>query len=117
MQTKPFGVRVLAGVLLVAGLAGIAAFWGALPRTPGTSPLMAMFALVWGCTFLAAGVLAWRGSRFAAFAFLAAMGLLLTACSYVFPNGQLLVRSASLVTVLVGLIGAWYLSWAPGRTA
>jgi hypothetical protein len=71
---------------------------------------MAMFSLMWGCTFLAAGVLAWRRSRFAAFAFLAAMGLLLTLGSYVFPTGQLLVRSASLVTVLVGLMGAWYLS-------
>jgi hypothetical protein len=69
----------------------------------------------WGCTFLAAGVLAWRGSRFAAFAFVAAMGLLLTLSSYIFPNGSLLVRLSSLVTVLVGLIGAWYLGRARER--
>ena len=117
MQKKPIGVSALVGVLFVAGLAGIAASWGALPRTSGTSPLMAMFSLVWGCTFLAAGVLAWRGSRYAAFAFLAAMGLMLTLCSYIFPNGQLLVRLTSLVTILVGLTGAWYLSRARGRTA
>jgi hypothetical protein len=78
---------------------------------------MAMFSLVWACTFLAAGVLAWRGSRYAAFAFLAAMGLLLTLSSYVFPNGHLLVRSASYSTILVGIIGAWYLGRARGRTA
>ncbi len=114
MPKQPLGVALLAAVLLVAGLAGLIAFVGAVPRTPGTSPLMAMFALVWGGTFLAAGVLAWRGSRYAAFAFLAAMGLLLTLGSYVFPTGHVVVRSASLVTVLVGMAGAWYLSRARG---
>ena len=58
MLGRPFGNILLAAVLLAAGLAGIAGFWVAWPRTANTSPLAALFALAWSCTYLAAGKMA-----------------------------------------------------------
>ena len=77
MFGRPFGIILLAAALLAAGLAGIAAFWAAWPRTSNTSPLAALFALVWSCTYLVTALLTWRRSRLAAPCFLAAMALLL----------------------------------------
>ena len=85
MPGKPIGIMLLAGVCFAAGLAGIAAFWAAWPRTANTSPLAALFALAWGCTYLAAGVLTWRRSRLAAPAFVAGIGLLVVLLRFVFP--------------------------------
>jgi len=50
MLKRPMGTVLLAGAFLAAGLAGIVAFWAAWPRTSSTSPLAALFALVWSCT-------------------------------------------------------------------
>ena len=85
MLRRPIGITLLAGVCLLAGVAGIAASWAAWPRTANTSPLAALFALTWGCTFLAAGVLTWRRSRLAAPAFVAAIGLLIVLLRFIFP--------------------------------
>ena len=46
MLKGPFGIILLAGALLVAGLVGIVTFWGVLPRTSNTSPLAALFFLM-----------------------------------------------------------------------
>lgn len=42
MLRRPFGIILLAGAFLVAGLAGIAGFGVAWPRTSNTSPLAAL---------------------------------------------------------------------------
>jgi hypothetical protein len=76
MLRRPFGITLLAGVFLAAGLAGIAVFWLAWPRSSNTSPLAALFALMWSCTYVLTALLTWRRSRLAAPAFLAAFGLL-----------------------------------------
>jgi hypothetical protein len=104
MRERTLGTTLVAGVLFVAGLAGIAAFWAAWPRTSGTSPLAALFALVWGSTYLAAAILTWRRSRFAAPIFLAAIGLLLFPATYIVPGGQVFLPSF-VVIVLVALLG------------
>ena len=51
MLKGPFGIILLASALLVAGLVGIAAFCGVLPRTSKTSPLAGLLVLMWTCTF------------------------------------------------------------------
>jgi len=110
MLGRPFGIILLAGALLAAGLAGIAAFWAAWPRTSNTSPLAALFALTWSCAYIAAGVLTWRRSRFAATAFIAAIGLLMFPLWFVFPGGGQLFLLPSLVVVfLFTFLGYQYL--------
>lgn len=97
---RTLGTTLLSGIFLVAGLAGLAAAWGAWPRTSATSPLMALAALAWGCTYVATAVLTWRRSRFAAPAFVAAIGLLLFPARYLFPGGEILVPSVVVLTLL-----------------
>jgi hypothetical protein len=110
MLGRPFGIILLAAVLLAAGLAGIAAFWAAWPRTSNTSPLVALFALAWSCAYMLAGVLTWRRSRFAATAFIAAIGLLMFPLSFLFPgSGQLFLLPSFVVIVLFTFLGYRYL--------
>lgn len=108
MLSRTFGTTLLAGVFLVAGLAGIAGFWAAWPRTSGTSPLAALFALTWGCTYALTAILTWRRSRFAAPSFLAAIGLLLFPAAYVVPGRQIFLPSVA-VLVLIACLGYQYL--------
>lgn len=112
MLGKPIGIILLAAALLTAGLAGIAAFGAAWPRTSNTSPLAALLALVWSCTYVAAAMLTWRGSRLAAFAFLAAMGLLLPLWFFIFPGTDVFLYPSSAVTFLLGFLGYRYLTRA-----
>lgn len=112
MLGKPIGIILLAAALLTAGLAGIAALWAAWPRTSNTSPLVALLALVWSCTYIAAAILTWRGSRLAAFAFLAAMGLLLPPSFFIFPGSDVFLYPSFAVTFLLGFLGHRYLSRA-----
>ena len=114
MLKRPFGIVLLAGALLVAGLVGIAAFWGVLPRSANTSPLAALFVLMWSCTYFVTATLTWRFSRFAPPSFLAAIGLLLFPASFLFPGGQLAFPSY-LVIVLVAFLGYRYLRKARQR--
>lgn len=111
MLRRPFGVVLLAGALLVAGLAGIAASWVAWPRTSNTSPLAALFALIWSCTYVVSAILTWRRSRLAAPAFLVAIGLLVFPASFIFPGGQLFLPSF-VVIVPVAFLGYRYLGRA-----
>jgi hypothetical protein len=108
MLRRPFGITLLAGVFLAAGLVGIAAFWGTWPRTSNTSPLAALFALMWSCTYFVTALLTWRQSRLAAPAFLAALGLLVFPASLLFPGGQFFLPSF-VVIVLVAVLGYRYL--------
>jgi len=105
---RPLGIVLLAGTFLVAGLAGIAAFWGVLPRTSDTSPLAALFVLMWSCTCVVTAALTWRRSRLAPLSFLAAIGLLLFPALFLFPEGQLSLPSF-MVIVSVGFLGYLYL--------
>ena len=118
MLGRPFGIMLLAAALLVAGLAGIAALWAVWPRTSNTSPLAALFALTWSCAYITAGVLTWRRSRFAAIAFIVAIGLLMFPVSRLFPGGgQLFLLTSSLVVFLVAFAGYQYLRRASKRAA
>ena len=108
MFSKSPGTIVLAAVFLVVGLAGIAAAWATWPRTSSTSPLMALLALMWGCTYLATAVLTWRRSRFAAPAFVAAIALLLFPARFIVPGGGLLMP-ALVILALVAFVGHRYL--------
>ena len=110
MLARSFGIILLAAALLAAGLAGIAASWTAWPRTSNTSPLAALFALAWSCAYIVAGVLTWRRSRFAATAFIAAIGLLMFPASFIFPGGgQLFLLSSFAVIFLFAFLGYRYL--------
>ena len=108
MLRRSFATTLLAGILLVAGLAGIAAFWLVWPRTSSTSPLAALFALTWGCTYVAAAFLTWRRSRFAAPTFVAAIGLLLFPAAFIVPGGQIFLPSF-VVLIVVAFLGYRYL--------
>ena len=108
MLGRPFGVILLATALFVAGLVGIAAFWVAWPRTPNTSPLMALFALLWSAIYIMAAILTWRRSRLAGPALLGGIGLLLLPARYIVPGGELFVPSL-VVIVLVASVGYRYL--------
>ncbi len=108
MLRRPFGVILLAGAFFVVGLVGMAAVWAVWPRTSNTSPLAALFTLVWSCTYVVTAILTWRRSRLAAPAFLAAIGLLMFPASFVFPGSQLFLPSF-LVIVPVGFLGYRYL--------
>jgi hypothetical protein len=103
MLKRPFGTILLAVAFLVAGLAGIVAFW-AWPGTPNTSPLAALFALTWGFAYIITAVLTWRRSRFAGPAFLVAMGLLLFPAKFIVPGGQLFLPSL-VVIISVAFLG------------
>ena len=105
---RTLGTRLLGGVFLLAGLAGIGAAWASWPRAAGTSPLMALVALTWGCTYLVTAVLTWRRSRFAAPIFVAAIGLLLFPARFLFPAGQFVVP-AFVVLTIVAFFGHRYL--------
>ena len=105
---RSVGTTLLAGGLLVAGLAGLAASWSAWPRTSDTSPLAALVALTFGCTYLVAAVVTWRRSRFAAPIFILAVGLLLFPARFVVPGGEALLPSFVLLT-LVAFAGHRYL--------
>ena len=122
MFERPSGIVLLTAALLAAGLAGIAAFWVTWPRNSNTSPLAALFALVWSCTYVATALLTWRRSRVAAPAFPAAMGLLLPLVFFIVPGGQVLVLLLFLVIFLFALLGYRYLRRAskeaePGAAA
>jgi hypothetical protein len=106
--SRPFGIVLLAGALLVAGLVGIAAFWAVLPRSSNTSPLAALFLLMWSCSYVVTATLTWRRSRLAPPSFLAAIGLILFPASFIFPEGQVFLPSF-MVIVLVAFLGYRYL--------
>ena len=108
MPRRTLGTTLLAGAFLAAGLAGIAASWAAWPRTSDTSPLMALLALTWGCTYVVTAILTWRRSRFAAPIFVAAIGLLLLPARYIVPSGELVVPSW-VVLIIVAFLGLRYL--------
>lgn len=110
MLGRPFGFILLAAALLAAGAAGLAAFWVVWPRTSNTSPLAAMLALVWSCTYVVTALLTWRRSRLAAPAFVAAVGLLLPLSYFIFPGGQVLLLPSFVITFLFALLGYRYLS-------
>ena len=110
MLGRPFGIVLLAAALLAAGVAGIAAFWAAFPRTSNTSPLAALFALVWSCTYVVTAFLTWRRSGLAAPAFLAAVALLLPPLSFIFPGGKVFLLPSVAVIFLAGFVGYRYLS-------
>ena len=113
MFGRPFGIILLAAALLAAGLAGIAAFWAAWPRTSNTSPLAALFALVWSCTYLVTALLTWRRSRFAAPCFSwRRWALLLPPFSFIFPGGEVFLLPSFVITFLFGFLGYRYLSRA-----
>jgi hypothetical protein len=111
MLKRPSGIILLAGALLAAGLVGIAAFWGVVPRTSDTSPLAALFLLIWSCTYFLTATLTWRRSRLAPPSFLAAIGLLLFPASFIAPGGQLFVPSF-IVVFLIAFLGYRYLQRA-----
>ena len=117
MLGRPFGILLLAAALLAAGLVGIAAFWAVWPRTSNTSPLAALCALVWSCTYVVTALLTWRRSRLAAPALLAAMGLLLPLLWFIFPGGQVLLLPSFAGTFLFGLLGYRYLRKASKSAA
>ena len=102
---------MLAGVFLVAGLAGAAAFWAVLPRSSNTSPLAALFALMWSGAYVATAILTWRRSRFAPLSFLVAIGLLLFPASLMFP-AQSTVFPSFITIGLVAFLGYRYLQRA-----
>jgi hypothetical protein len=108
MLGRPFGIILLAAALLAAGLAGIAAFGVAWPRTSNTSPLMALFALAWSAIYIVTAILTWRRSRLAAPAFLGGIGLVLFPARYIVPGGQLFAPSF-VVIILVAFLGYRYL--------
>jgi hypothetical protein len=110
---RPIGSVLLAGALLVAGLAGVVAFWAVFPRTADTSPLAALFLLTWSCTYVAAATLTWRRSPLAAAAFVGAVGLLLFPASFAFPGGGFVVPSF-IAIVLLALLGYRYLQRSVG---
>jgi hypothetical protein len=108
MLKRTLGTTLLTCVFLIASIAGLAAFWAAWPRDSNTSPLAALSALVWSCCYAVAAVLTWRRSRFAGFAFLAALGLLLFPARLIVPGGQLFFP-AFVVIALVAFLGYRYL--------
>jgi hypothetical protein len=115
MVRRSFGTTLLAGAFLTTGLAGLVASWAVWPRTSNTSPLMALFALTWGCTHVVTAVLTWQRSRFAGPAFVGAVALLLLPERLIVPGGQLFLPS--FVTVLLSLSSAIVISAGSGHAA
>ena len=107
-MVRPVGTILLSGAFLATGLLGLVASWGALPRTSNTSPLASILALLFASTCLLTAALTWRRSRFAAYSFAAAIGLLLLPARYLVPGGQVFVPSL-VVLAVVGVIGFQYL--------
>jgi hypothetical protein len=105
MLGRPFGILLLSAALLAAGLAGFAAFWGAWPSNANTSPLAALFALAWGCTYFTASALTWYRSRFAPPAFLVAIGLLVVLLWFIFPGGHHILRPSFVVILVMAFLG------------
>ena len=62
-----------------------------------------------GVARIATALLTWRGSRLAAPAFVAALGLLLPLFSYIFPGGQFLLFPWFVITFLFAALGCGYL--------
>ena len=116
MLSRSFGTILLAGACLAAGLAGIVAFLAVWPRSSNTSPLAALFALMWSCTYIVTAILTWRRSRFAAPAFVAAIGLLLFPARLIVPGGQIFLPSFVVIS-LVAFVGYWYLRRVRERAA
>ena len=108
MPSRSFGPILLGAALFAAGLVGIVALWAVWPRSSNTSPLAALAALTWSCTYILTAILTWRRSRFAAPAFVAAIGLLLFPARFVFPGGQVLLPSFVVISV-VAFVGYSYL--------
>jgi hypothetical protein len=108
MHERTIGTTLLACVFLLAAIAGLVVFVAALPRNSDTSPLAALLALLWSSTYAVAAVLTWGRSRFASFAFLAAIGLLLIPARFLVPGGQLFLP-ALVVLTLIAFLGYWYL--------
>lgn len=106
--SKPLGTVLITGAFLATGVAGIVAAWGAWPRTDSTSPLMALFVLLWSCAAVLTAVLTWRRSRLAGLAFLAAVGLLLFPARFLVPGGELFLPALAVV-MLVAFLGFRYL--------
>jgi hypothetical protein len=109
MLGRSIGRTLLASAFLAAAFAGIAASWAAWPRNSNTSPLAALFAIVWTCAYLLTAVLTWRRSSVAAPAFVVAIGLLMFPLSFAFPGGQLFLLPSFVVIVLVAVLGYRYL--------
>jgi hypothetical protein len=113
---RSFGRILLAAALFAGGLIGVAGLWVAWPRTSNTSPLAALFAFAWSCTYLVAASLTWRGSRLAAPAFVAATAFLLPVFSLIFPGNWSLAVPPLAMTVVVAILGYRYLC-RPGAHA
>lgn len=114
---RSFGQILLSAALLVAGLAGVATLWAVWPRTANTSPLAALFAFAWSCTFLGATLLTWRGSRLAAPAFVTAIAFLLPVFSFIFPGNWSLAAPPLAMTVVAAIVGYRYLHRLVARSA
>jgi hypothetical protein len=108
MPTRTLGTMLPAGMLLVAGLAGVGAAWAAWPRNSATSPLMTLLAVTWGCSCLVSAVLTWRRSRFAGLGFIVAVGCLLVPARLVVPGGELFMPALAVIT-LVAFLGYRFL--------
>jgi hypothetical protein len=113
MLGTPNGVNLLGAAFLAVGLAGIAVFSVALLSwltTSNTSPLAALFALAWSCTYFVIAVLTWRRSRFAAPAFLAAMGFVVLLLWFILPGHELLLLlPLFVVNFFLAFLGYQYL--------
>jgi len=110
MFRRSFGVVLIAAACFAAGLGGIAGFWAATEaRVPGTSPLAQLFTCAWSITYILAGVLTWRRSRFAPYAWVAALGLLVFLLWQIVPNDRLLLLGPLVLTALAALFGYRYL--------
>jgi hypothetical protein len=105
---RPVAIVLMAGALLAAGLMGAAMFVTVVPRTAGTSPLAALFLLLWSCTYVTAATLVWRRSHLAAFSLVAAVSLLLFPAAFIVPGGQLLLPACA-VLVVIAYAGYRYL--------
>lgn len=116
MSKRPLGTTLLSGTFLVAGVTAIGVSWAAWPRSPSTSPLLALCALAFGGAYIVAGVLTWRGSRHAPAAFVGAIGLLLFPARMIVPGGELLAP-AFVVLALIAVLGHRYLHKAHQATA
>ena len=117
MLGRPSGIVFLTAALLAAGLAGVVFVWSVWPRTATTSPLAALIALVWSCTYVVTALLTWRRSRFAAPVFLGAVGLLLPLLFFILPGGQVLLLPWFVVTFLFAVVGYRYLRRRPAPAA
>lgn len=117
MRERSSGRTLFATALLAAGLAGLAGVWIFWPRTSNTSPLAALSATAWSCTYILTAVLTWRRSRVAAPGFLAAVGLLLPLFWFLIPGNLTLFLAMFVFTFLLALLGYRYLRKEGERVA